>query len=78
MLSYNNVIFCTEGSTAVTLIREAQQSSRQVSCVVHGPHEGCIPFEARNSALHCFLNGEGWSRFLLRDLAVELCKFTKL
>ena len=78
MLLYNNVMFCTEGSTAVTLNREAQQSNRQVSCVVHGPLEGCIPFEARNSALHCFLNGEGLSRFLLRDLGVELCKFTEI
>lgn len=78
MLLYNNVIFCTEGSTAVTLISEAQTSNRQVSCVVHGPDEGCIPFEAKNSALHCFLNGEGLSRFLLRDLGVKLCKFKEL
>ena len=78
MLLYSNVIFCTEASTAVTLIREAQPSNRQVSCVVHGPHEGYIPFEARNSALHCFLNGKGLSRFLLRDLGVKLCTFKEL
>ena len=52
MLLYNNVIFCTESSTAVTLIREAQPSNRQVSCVVHGPDEGCI-FPLKLGTQHC-------------------------